>query len=77
LKITKRRKSNEKTKQDTEPMIYLENLINACEDIKNDIGVDKDGTPLVVDGFNYGVVSACDRIVKHFKELEDNKKRSK
>jgi hypothetical protein len=30
-----------------------------------------------VDGFNYGVVDTCNRIVQHFKELEDNKKRSK
>jgi len=51
-------------------MIKLSDLINACDDIKNDIGVDKNDKPIVGKGFNYGVIDTCNRIVKHFNELK-------
>ena len=54
-------------------MIALDDLINACDDIKNDIGVDKDDKPIVGKGFNYGVIDTCNRIVNHFTEVERDK----
>ena len=51
-------------------IITFEEIINACDKIIEDIGgVDKDGSPLKVDGFIYGTVDACYKIVKHFKKL--------
>jgi len=54
-------------------MIDLDDLINTCKDIKDDIGVDKDDKPIVGKGFNYGVIDTCNRIVNHFTEVERGK----
>ena len=55
-------------------MIDLDDLINVCTNLKDDIGgVDKDDKPIVGKGFNYGVVDTCNRIARHFTEVERGK----
>ena len=44
---------------------HIDELIDVCEDIRKEIGVDEDGNPTTVDGWNYGAINICDKITKH------------
>tara|TARA_Y100001937_G_C7134394_1_gene339204 strand:- start:6024 stop:6401 length:378 start_codon:yes stop_codon:yes gene_type:complete len=44
---------------------HIDELIDVCEDIRKEIGVDEDGNPITVDGWNYGAINICDKITKH------------
>lgn len=55
-------------------MIHLDDIINVCTNLKDEIGgVDKNDKPIVGRGFNYGVVETCNRIARHFTEVEREK----